>query len=191
MNGKIFIICGPSGVGKGTVILGLLKNKKINLKMIPTYTTREAKPRDELTGHYRYISRGIFLEKLKNKVFFESNFFNSNYYGTQAADMNTVVKNNTVGLLEQDVGHALFTQKLYPNHVKIIFITSPLEVIRQRLLKRAEDTEKQIAARLILAKKELSQKNNCDYIVENLPNDQENTIQKVLEIIRSEVSIEK
>jgi len=184
-QGKIFIICGPSGVGKGTIILGLLTQNQIPLTMIQTYTTRDPKPRDKATGHYRYITREQFLQHLKDKLFFESNFYNGNYYGTLQNDIDDVIKKDKIALREQDVEHALFTQKKYPGNVMIIFIDSSLEVIRQRLVKRGENSPEEINKRLSLAKKELDQKEKCGYIVENLPNDQEHTIQKVLEIIKT------
>lgn len=184
-KGKIFIICGPSGVGKGTIILGLLKQKLIPLILIPTYTTRNPKPRDKKTGHYRYISKDKFLNLLKNKIFFESNYYSGNYYGTKFSDMKDVIDKNQIGIREQDVEHAFYTKKLFPNSVKIIFIDSPLEIIRQRLTKRGENTPEEIQHRLNLGKKELQKKSSCDFVVENLENDQENTIKKVLEIIKS------
>jgi len=183
-QGKIIIICGPSGVGKGTVIAGLLRQKQIPLTMIPTLTTRDPKPRDETTGHYQYISRDRFLKLLKENKFFETNYYNGNYYGTLADDMKKTISSGIVGIREQDVEHAFFTKKRFPQHAYIIFIDSPLEVIRQRLVKRGEDSEADIAKRLMMGKKELTKKDQCDYIVENLPNDQEHTIQKVLEIIQ-------
>lgn len=184
-QGKIFIICGPSGVGKGTVILGLLKQNNFPFSMIPTYTTRAPKPRDNATGHYRYISREKFLENLKNKLFFESNYYNGNYYGTLTSDLDNIITTKNIGIMEQDVDHAIYTKNNHKN-VSIIFIDSPIEVIRQRLQKRGEDTPDEITHRLTQGKIELTKKKHADFIVENLPNDQEHTIQKVLDIIKNE-----
>lgn len=181
--GKIFIICGPSGVGKGTIINGLIKNNKEQIRLLPTLTTRMPKPRDKATGHYIYTTKDFFMSKIKNKEIFEYNIYNNNYYGTLKKDIEEIINNNQIAIMEQDIKHALITKKYYLKNIFIIFIYSPIEIIKKRIIKRDEDTSQEIENRLILAEKELKEKNKCNYIIENIQNHPEIAIKKCLNII--------
>lgn len=182
-HGHIIIICGPSGVGKGTIVKGLL-NKDLHINVVKSYTTRPPRARDKVTNHYIHLTKEDFIKRMDQGDFFETNFYNGNYYGTLKNDLDLIIRNNHFGLLEQDIEHALVTKGGYPQ-TKIIFIDSPLEIIRKRLIKRGENEEKEITERLKIAEHELAKKNHADYIIENLENNPEIAINKIVEIINS------
>lgn len=183
-HGKIIIICGPSGVGKGTIIKGLIKSKNIHITLVKTYTTRKPQKRDKNLDNHIYISKKEFLNKLKVGEFFESNFYNGNYYGTLKKDLENIIKSKKTGLLEQNLDKALLTKKQYKN-ILTIFIYSSLETIKQRLVKRGENTKEEIRERLKIAKDELKNKDKADYVVFNPENFPEKPISKILKIIKN------
>lgn len=185
MNNKIFIICGPSGVGKGTIIKGLIDSKTLPVDMVATITTRQPKPRDKATGHYVYISKNDFIKKINSGLFLEHNLYNSNYYGTLKKDLENIIAGSKIGLMEQNIDLALFTKKIYPKNVITIFIDSHPDIIHQRLIKRGENSREEIKKRLEIGKIELSQKQQCDFIVDNPENHPDQAIKKVEHIIRS------
>lgn len=183
-HGHIIILCGPSGVGKGTIVKGLLNQNQIDINVVKSYTTRPPRARDRITNHYVHLTKEEFIKRMNNNDFFETNFYNNNYYGTLKSDLDDIIKNNHIGLLEQDIEHALVTQHGYPEETKIIFIDSPIEIIRQRLIKRGENDEEEITERLNIAKHELAKKNHANYIIENLENSPEIAINKIIETIK-------
>ena len=82
MKGQLFILSGPSGVGKGTVRESILKDASINLTYSISMTTRS--PREgEIDGvHYHFVSKDFFENAIKNDEFLEYAQFVGNYYGT-------------------------------------------------------------------------------------------------------------
>lgn len=183
--GKIFIFCGPSGVGKGSIIKEIIKKHK-NISIVPTITTRSPKPRDKQTSHYIYTNKKDFLQKIKNDLFFEYNFYNNNYYGTFKKDLKNIVINNKIAIMEQDVENAIITKKYFPKNIITIFICSPIQTIRQRLFSRGENSKKEISERIKLAKIELDKKNRCDFKIENIQNNLSIAVDKCINIIKKE-----
>ena len=185
-HGKIIIICGPSGVGKGTIIKLLLNDKNLPINIIKTNTTRPLSDRDLILNNRRSISKDQFDNLLKNHEFLETNFYNGHYYGTLKKDIENIIAKNQIGILEQDIDHALFTKRNYPDNTAIIFIYANLENIKNRLIKRGENTEKEIQMRIAIGKKELTKKHLADYAVENLENHPELAVNKIKNIIIKE-----
>lgn len=185
-QGKIIIIAGPSGVGKGVIIKGILDSKEIDVNIIKSYTTRPKNPRDKKIKNHMHISKDKFLDMTKENKFAETNYYNGNYYGTLKSDIENVIKSNKIGLIEQNLDKAIKTKKNYKN-VTIFFIYASLETIRQRLKRRGENTPDEIKKRLEIAKKELSEKDNADYSILNPENFPEKAIRKIIHIIKSTI----
>ncbi len=165
-SGKLFVISGPSGAGKGTLREHALDNIE-NLVYSISCTTR--KPRDgEIDGvQYRFISHEKFKEDIEKNLFLEYAHVHADFYGTLKAD---VIKELNAGknvLLEIDVQGALQVREKISDAI-LIFIAPPsLEELEKRLRDRHTETEENLNLRLSNAKKELELKDKYDYVIIN------------------------
>lgn len=182
MRNVLFIISGPSGVGKGTIAKKLIERNP-NFALSISCTTRL--PREgEINGReYFFIDKTEFLSTVENDGFLEySNHF-ENYYGTPKQFVfNKLIENDV--LLEIDVNGGLNVKKSF-NDAVLIMITPPsIEELRNRLIKRGTETLEKINMRISRLEFELSKKDEYDYVVEN--DDLVLAIEKIEEIIRKE-----
>ena len=165
-KGKLFVISGPSGAGKGTLREKALNDIK-NLVYSISCTTR--KPREgEVDGvQYRFITHEKFKEDIEKNLFLEYAHVHSDFYGTLKAD---VIRELNVGnnvLLEIDVQGALQVRKKIFDAV-LIFIAPPsIEELEKRLRNRHTETEENLRLRLSNAAKELELKDKYDYVIIN------------------------
>lgn len=165
-KGKILILSGPSGVGKGTVVNKLLETTD-NVVLSISATTR--KPRvGEVDGvHYFYISREDFEDKIKNDELLEYNCYNGNYYGTLKSYVQSLQAEGKHVILEIDVNGGKQIKERMPEAVTV-FMTAPSEQeIERRLRNRNTETEDAIQKRLEIAKKERQQAADYDFFVCN------------------------
>lgn len=164
-EGLVLFVSGSSGVGKNTLIHGLLA--KEGYKFISSYTTRAPRESDA-PNQYQYISVADFEAKIKSNEILEYDIFNENYYGTSRKmfidglnEANVVLKDITV------LGHKNIVEKMGDEvNLLSVFLTEDKKVLKQRLTDRGEKPEK-IKARLSLYKKEQSQIFEYDYVIKN------------------------
>eukprot|EP00531_Pseudo-nitzschia_arenysensis_P011474 CAMPEP_0116120716 /NCGR_PEP_ID=MMETSP0329-20121206/3321_1 /TAXON_ID=697910 /ORGANISM="Pseudo-nitzschia arenysensis, Strain B593" /LENGTH=215 /DNA_ID=CAMNT_0003614499 /DNA_START=54 /DNA_END=701 /DNA_ORIENTATION=+ len=168
---KPVVFCGPSGVGKGTLIEMLMKrfpNDQFGFSV--SHTTR--KPREgEVDGtHYNFTSVEKIKEEIADGKFVEYAEVHGNYYGTSVAAVESVQKQNRVCILDIDIQGVMEVKKssLEPLY---FFITPPsLEELEKRLRGRGTETEESIKKRLANSKKEMDyghQAGNFDRIFVN------------------------
>lgn len=181
---KIFIISGPSGCGKGTIIEALMKMPELNLVWAKSYTTRAERASDASEGHYIFVSEEKFKELEKCGEVLESNFYNDNWYGTAKSEFDQGLNKGNV-LKEIEPNGAFNLKKIYPDAV-LIFITTSLENIKSRLIGRGQNTDKEIAERLEIAKNEIAQSKNYDFVVENPEGQPEKAIKEIEKIIQNQ-----
>ena len=165
-KGKVLILSGPSGVGKGTVVNKLLETVD-NVTLSISATTRQ--PRcGEIDGvHYFYISREDFEEKIKNDQLLEYNLYNGNYYGTLKSYVESLQAEGKHVILEIDVNGGRQIKERTPDAITV-FMTAPSdEEIERRLRNRNTETEEAILKRLEIAKKERQQAADYDFFVCN------------------------
>lgn len=164
-DGLVLFVSGTGGVGKNTLIQGLLA--KDGYKFISSYTTRE--PRESDTpNQYQYISVAEFEEKIKTNEIFEYDMFNGNYYGTSRKlfidglnEAKVVMKDISV------LGNKNIIEKLGDEvNFLSVFLTASKKVLKQRLVDRNEKPEK-IKNRLALYNKEQAQIPNYNYVITN------------------------
>lgn len=178
---KIFIISGPSGCGKGTIIESLMKNNP-NLAWPKSYTTRPERESDRTENHYIFVDVAKFKELEKSGEIFESNFYNENWYGSSKSEIEKLIGDNKTVIKEVDVNGGEAYRKTFPNTV-LIFITTSLDNIKARLIGRGQNTPEQIADRLAIAKQEIAMSKDYDYIVENPEGQPEKAIEEIERII--------
>lgn len=179
-KGKLIIVSGPSGVGKGTIVRGVSKNPKIPIYWGKTATTRRKRQVD--SSRHIFMSKSQFKKMLKEGKIVEYNIYNRRYYGSLRDEINKIDQGKNV-ILEIDINGALNIKKQYPEAI-LIFIDSDLETVEKRLRERGQEDEKTIQKRLKIAKREIKMKNKYDYVVENPQGYPESTVKKILEIIR-------
>ena len=164
--GKLYVISGSSGVGKGTVIKEFL-NKHPNFKLSISCTTR-SKREGEVDGvNYFFLSQEEFKKCIENNEFLEWAEFSGNCYGTKKAFVEKCLSKGENLILEIDTKGALNVKKIMPN-ANLIFIAPPsLEELEARLRGRHTETEEAIQKRLASIKSEIENSKHYDYIVVN------------------------
>ncbi|MGN0179997.1 MAG: guanylate kinase [Monoglobaceae bacterium] len=165
-KGRLVVISGPSGVGKGTVIRRLLGECE-NLRLSVSATTRA--PRNEDTEGVTYFFKTVdeFRSMIDNSEFLEWAVYNGNYYGTPCAAVEENLECGLNVILEIDVQGALEVMKKRPDAVYIFIAPPNRETLMQRLVGRGTETEEQIKKRCAAAAAELEQQDKYDYVVIN------------------------
>lgn len=184
-QGKIFVISGPSGVGKGTIMEALLKNPALNFYWAKSYSMREPRESDKCENHYIFIEENKFHELEKSGEIIESNFFCGSWYGSSKSEINKALQNGKNVLKEVDVNGGMNYKKLYPDAV-LIFIKADLTDIKNRLIHRGQNTDKEIEMRLKTDKEEFKYEKEYDYSVVNPEGHPEKAIEEVEKIILSQ-----
>lgn len=178
-KGKLVVISGTSGVGKGTV-LGIMMQKDKNLSFSVSATTRPPRPGEEDGVHYYFITKEKFEDMIGRGQFLEYDAHMANYYGTPRAQAEEKMERGSV-LLDIDPNGAKQVKAAAPEAV-LVFITPPsMEELERRLRGRGDTPEEQIKLRLERAVWELEQKEWYDHVVVN--DDAERCAEEILKII--------
>ena len=191
LKGKLFLIVGPSGSGKGTVIAEL---KKVFPEFIYpiSYTTRAIREGEKPDDVYHYVAREEFEKMIAEDDFLEYAIVHSNeYYGTPKSDIVEPLKLGKTVVREVDIQGFNSIKEIFPKeHLVSIFmkVTDP-EDLKQRILRRGQMSEEELARRMESAKKEMAKADQCNYQVENTWGKIEECEEHVEEIIRTELGI--
>ena len=182
-KGKLIIISGPSGVGKGTIINELLKENK-NLHYSISMTTRKKRENEIDNVNYYFVTPEEFKENIKNNKLIEyAEVYENLYYGTPKDKVEENLNNGKHVILEIDV-EGMNNIKKYDENAISIFIAPPsLEELESRLRNRKTETEEKINERIKKAEYELEQKKYYDYIIIN--DDLEKAIKETKNIINT------
>lgn len=182
-QGILFILSGPSGVGKGTVLAKLRADfQDINCSI--SATTRECREGEVDGEDYYFLSEAEFMEMRKNGEFIEWAKVHNNYYGTPRTYVNKCLKNNKDVILEIDIQGAKQVRKKYPDSVLIFLLPPSLKELKNRLDKRGSESEKSKEIRLKNARDELKATVNYEYEVVN--NEVDKTVANIKNIILKE-----
>ena len=165
-KGSVFILSGPSGSGKDTILKEILERRP-DLFFSISSITREKRKGETDGEKYHFISREEFEEGLENNAFLEYNKYLDNYYGTPKAPVETHIAAGTDVLIEVDVNGARSIREKIPDAVSIFVMPPSFEVLKQRLSGRGTETEAQIEKRLNAALEEIRRAEEYDYIVVN------------------------
>ena len=178
-KGKLIVISGASGVGKGTV-LGKVMQKRADLAFSVSATTRPPRP-DEIDGvHYYFVSQETFQDMIAKNAFLEYDGHNKNFYGTPRGQAEEKLAKGHV-LLDIEPKGARQVKDSEPE-VTLIFIMPPsMEELERRLRGRGDTPEDQIEIRLERAVWEMEQRSWYDYIVVN--DDADRCANEILNII--------
>jgi guanylate kinase len=170
-QGHIFIISGPSGVGKGT-LCQRLKSSMPTLHLITSTTTRPQRPGEVDQVDYFFVSRSEFLAMVEKGDFLEWAQYNQHYYGTPKPHVDKLKAQGHHVLLEIDTQGAFEVKKLYPEAL-LIFIAPPsLAELKRRLEERGTNSSEEIQQRLSITEEELTLQKAFDFSVINHTLDQ-------------------
>lgn len=180
---KLFIISGPSGTGKGTLISRVLKRLD-DVVISISATTRKERAGEKPRLDYYFLSEEEFNEKIRKNEFLEWANVHSNRYGTIRDVVRDHLRSGNDVILELDVQGALSVRKKVPNSI-LVFIKPPSSAeLKKRLMKRKTETEEDIELRLKIAKDEIEFANKYDYIIIN--DDLNRATEELLKIIKQE-----
>jgi guanylate kinase len=164
-KGRLFVISGPSGTGKGTICKELIKDDKIRLSV--SMTTRNPREGEVHGVSYYFATKEEFLQKIEAGGFLEYAEVFGNYYGTPKMEVLELLDEGIDVLLEIDVQGALQIKDVYPEAVLVFILPPSMEALRARLTGRGTETQEVVERRLGEASKEISYVRDYDYAVIN------------------------
>ena len=165
-RGKTFIISGPSGVGKSTVLKALFEGRD-DLYFSVSATTRT--PREgEINGvHYHFIEPDEFMQWINDDAFLEYAQYVGNFYGTPKKFVDAAMEEGKDVILDIEVQGATQVYAKRPETVRIFIAPPNWEELERRLTKRGTDSAEKIQQRLLRAKVEMKTAADYDYFVIN------------------------
>ncbi len=165
-RGKAFIICGPSGVGKGTLIDRLRKDDP-TIYFSVSATTRDPR-KDEIDGvHYRFVTNEQFQSWLDEDAFLEYDIHFRSCYGTLARYVDQAIDQGRDAILDIDVKGSDQVKRKRPESVRIFIAPPSMEELERRLTKRGTENPDEIRDRMARAKEEMRRAPDFDYLIVN------------------------
>lgn len=165
-KGKTFIISGPSGVGKSTVLKALLE-KRENVYFSVSATTRDPRP-GELDGvHYYFMNAESFRKWIAMEQFLEYAEYVGNFYGTPKRYVDEAMEQGKDVILDIEVQGAIQVTSKRPETVRIFIAPPSWAELERRLTERGTDSREKIQKRLLRAKVEFQTAHTYDYFVIN------------------------
>ena len=164
--GNVFMVVAPSGAGKSSLVNALLSEDS-NIGLSISCTTRAPRPGETNNVHYSFLSTKEF-EKLKdNNELLEWAQVHDNYYGTPKAYVQERVNKGQDILLEIDWQGAQQVRQQFPEVVDIFILPPSIEILKERLQKRGQDSAEVIERRIRAAGEEIEHADECEYVIIN------------------------
>jgi len=184
---KVFVITGPSGVGKGTLISRLLERVP-GLELSVSATTREPRPGEADGREYHFLSAAEFDRRIEAGDFLEFATYSGNRYGTLRSEVRKRLEAGHSVVLEIEVQGARQVRAAMRESVQVFIAPSDPAVLRRRLESRGEDSAAAIDARLEVAEQELAAQDEFAYRVVN--DDLASAAGDLEEIVRAELGLQ-
>ena len=181
----VLVVTGPSGAGKGTLIRELVERVP-EIEVTVSATTRARRPGEVDGREYWFLDEDAFLAGVKRGDFLEYvEFVSNHHYGTLRSELVRIANNGHVPLLELETEGALRVKHELSGAVTI-FISAPVAELERRLRERATESAGEIGERIEIAKKQLEQADEFDYVIEN--DDLDLAVAKLTDLLRGLLS---
>ena len=183
-RGLMYVLSSPSGAGKTTLSKRLIAQNP-DLVLSVSYTTRKPRPGEEHGKDYFFTDEASFLEMAGEGAFHEWAKVFDHYYGTPKAEVDEALSDGRDVVFDIDWQGARALAKSAPEDVVRVFILPPsLALLRDRLQKRAQDSDEVIDGRMARAKEEIEHWHEYDYVVLN--DDFSRALEKLSDILQAE-----
>jgi len=182
---RVFVITGPSGVGKGTLIRRLLQRVP-ELSLSVSATTRAPRPGEVDGRNYHFLTREEFARRVAAGEFVEHAEYAGNRYGTLRSELEARFARGAPVVLEIELQGARQVRGSMPDAVAVFIAPPAVEELRARLLGRRTDTEEEVARRLETADAELAARAEFAHVVVN--DELEPALDELERIVRAALS---
>jgi guanylate kinase len=163
---RVFVITGPSGVGKGTLIRGLMERLP-QLELSVSATTRSPRPGERDGVDYHFMTSEEFERHVQAGDFVEHADYAGRRYGTLRSELQTRIERGVPVVLEIEVQGARQIRGTMPAAVQVFIAPPSLQALRNRLLGRGTDGSEEVERRLLVAKEEIDAQSEFSHVVVN------------------------
>ena len=184
-DGILFVISGPAGSGKGTVVKKLIERHP-EVRLSVSATTRKPRPGEVHGVQYFFITKDEFERRLSDGAILEHTTYCDNYYGTPKDAVEESLKAGNDMILEIEVDGAMQIKRKVPGTVAIMLIPPDGKTLEARLRGRGTETEEVILRRLARAREEVGLMSDYDYVVINGEDAAERCADDIYEIMCAE-----
>jgi guanylate kinase len=164
--GLLFVVSGPSGAGKDTIV-DALRKRMPRLRYSVSATTRPPREGEREGQDYFFLDRVLFRQKMSDSAFLETREYNANLYGTPRTFIEQTLADGYDVIMKPEVNGALAIKASFPLAVLIFLLPDKFSHLRLRLAARRTESNEEIAARLGIAHEELKSIRQFDYVVIN------------------------
>ncbi len=186
-SAKVFVITGPSGVGKGTLIKKLLERVP-DLALSVSATTRQPREGEEHGRDYHFLTEEQFKERRDAGDFLEFASYSGNHYGTLNSELQRCLDKGRSVVLEIEVQGATQVRAAKPDSVQIFIAPPDPAVLRERLRGRGTDSAEAIDKRLQVAEQELGAQDDFDFLIVN--DDLDKASDELESIVRQSIGLD-
>lgn len=183
--GLLFVVSGPSGAGKDTLVEGLRARHERFLYSVSA-TTRPPRPGERDGVDYFFLERPEFERRMAANGFLETRTYNGHLYGTPRSFIDEALRAGYDVVSKPEVNGALAMKRAFPGAVLIFIVPDKFSYLRSRLEARRTETNAQIAERLETAHAEFTFARNFDYLVINEEAKPQQAIDDLEAIVRAE-----
>lgn len=165
MGGRLYILSGPSGSGKDTILRNVLKQTDGVSLSVSAITRPMRDPRE--TEKYRFVTRSEFEDMIARDMLLEYNVYLGEYYGTPKAPVEEMLSEGRDVILEIDVNGAAKVREKRPDAASVFIMPPSFDALRRRLYGRGTEDISRRDERLQLAAGEIARAGEYDYIIIN------------------------
>jgi guanylate kinase len=181
---RVFVITGPSGVGKGTLIRGLM-DRVPTLELSVSATTRAPRKGERDGVDYHFLSDAEFQRRVEAGDFVEHADYAGRRYGTLRSELEDRVRSGAPVVLEIEVQGARQVRQAVPDAVQVFIAPPSLEALRERLAARGTDDPEEVQRRLDVAARELEAVGEFGHVVVN--DSLDDALEELTAIVHSEL----
>lgn len=183
-KGLLFVISGPAGTGKGTVVQHLLETGEFFYSV--SATTRAPRPGELHGKNYYFISKEEFEQKIAAGEMLEYAEYVGNYYGTPKSAVEEALNAGKNVILEIETQGALQVREIMPEAVLVFVLAPDIATLEARLIGRGTESEEVVAKRMAEARREVTLLDKYDYVVVNEDGKSEEAALDIIVISKTE-----